>query len=223
VVKRELKTNLTEDEAKKYYQDNPSKFEEPERVRVAHVLISTKDPATGSDFSDDKKALKRKQIEDLLKRAKAGEDFGKLASEYSEDPGSKDKAGEYTFPRGQMVPEFESAAFSLNPNQVSDVVTTSYGYHIIKLYEKLPAKKEPLNGLETRTIYRKPDGGIIAIKDVLADQSMQKQFPDYMRNLRKEANVEILDKKLKMKESPTTSNSVNAAPHPIPTPPVANP
>ena len=80
-------------------------------------------------------------MEGLLKRARAGEDFAKLAKEYSEDPGSKDKGGEYKFPRGQMVPEFEAAAFSLGTNQVSDIVTTRFGYHIIKLSEKIPARK----------------------------------------------------------------------------------
>jgi len=218
VVKRDLKTTVTEDDAKKYYEDNPAKFEEPERVRAAHILISTKDPATGSDLPDDKKAAKRKQMEELLKRAKTGQDFAKMAQENSEDPGSKDKGGEYTFPRGQMVPEFESAAFSLNTNQVSDIITTSYGYHIIKLYEKLPAKKEQLAGLDTKTIFHKPDGGVISIKDILTDQSMQKQFPDYMRSLRKEANVEILDDKLKMEDVPPTSNTGNAPGVPLPSP-----
>jgi parvulin-like peptidyl-prolyl isomerase len=213
-----LKTDIKEDESKKYYEDNPAKFEEPERVRAAHILLGTKDPATGADLPEDKKAAKRKQMDDLLKRAKGGEDFGKLAKEYSEDPGSKEKGGEYTFPRGQMVPEFESAAFSLNTNQVSDIVNTSFGYHIIKLYEKLPARKEAFNGLETKTIYPKPDGQKITIKEVLNDQSMQKAFPDYMRKIRKEAGVEILDDKLKMDELPPTSNS-----NPNPGVPPANP
>ena len=88
-----------------------------------------RDQTTGAELPEDQKKAKRKLADDLLKRARAGEDFAKLAKEYSEDPGSKEKGGEYPpFPRGQMVPEFEAAAFSLNTNQVSDVVTTSYGY-----------------------------------------------------------------------------------------------
>jgi|ERR1041385_2023612 peptidyl-prolyl cis-trans isomerase C len=207
VVKRELKANVTGDEAKKYYEDNPARFEEPEKVRVAHILLSTRDQASGGELPDDKKAAKHKQMEDLLKRARAGEDFGKMAKEFSEDPGSKDKGGEYTFPRGQMMPEFEAAAFALNTNQVSDIVTTPYGYHIIKLYEKLPAHKEAYAGLDTKTVYAKPDGTKATVKDLLSDTAMQKQFPDYMRNLRKEANVEVLDEKLKMEELPPTSNT----------------
>ena len=220
VVKRELKPNVTEDEAKKYYEDNPARFEEPEKVRAAHILLSTRDQATNAELSEDKKAAKRKQMEDLLKRARAGEDFGKMAKEYSDDPGSKDKGGEYTFPRGQMMPEFESAAFSLNTNQVSDIVTTPYGFHIIKVYEKMPAHKEPYGGIDTKTVYAKPDGTKATVKDVLSDTAMQKQFPDFMRNLRKEAGVEILDEKLKMEELPPTSNplpSPSSAPPPAAT------
>jgi len=192
VLKRELKINVTDADARKFYDDNPARFEQPEMVRASHILLATRDPATGAELSDEKKAAKHKQIEDLLKRARAGEDFAKLAKEYSEDPGSKDKGGEYKFPRGQMVPEFEAAAFSLKTNQISDVVTTSFGYHIIKLDEKIPAQKVD---------YAKAASDI---KDGLTAQAMQKQFPDYIKGVRKEAGVEILDEKLKPKETADT-------------------
>jgi peptidyl-prolyl cis-trans isomerase C len=188
VIKRELKVSVTDDDAKKFYEDNPAKFEEPEMVRASHILLMTQDPKTGSELTDEQKAAKKKQMEGLLKRARAGEDFAKLAKEYSEDPGSKDKGGEYKFPRGQMVPEFEAAAFTLNTNQVSDIVTTRYGYHIIKLLEKIPAQKTP---------YAKVSSDI---KDGLAQQAMQKQMPDYMSKLKSDAKVEILDEKLKATE-----------------------
>src|SRR4029077_13997828 len=126
---------------KKFYDENPAKFEQPETVRASHILLSTKDSSTNTELTDDKKAAKKKQAEDLVKRARAGEDFAKLAKEFSDDPGSKDKGGEYTFPRGQMVPEFEAAAFAMKTNQISDVVTTQFGYHIIKLIDKTPAHK----------------------------------------------------------------------------------
>jgi peptidyl-prolyl cis-trans isomerase C len=188
-AKRELKVNITDADAKKYYDDNPARFEKPEMVRASHILLMTIDPATRSELADDKKAAKRKQMDDLLKRARGGEDFAKMAKEYSEDPGSKDRGGEYTFPRGQMDPAFEAAAFALKTNEVSDVITSSYGYHIIKLSEKIPAQKitfaEASNDL----------------KDGLAQQAMQKEIPDYIQKLRKEAGVEILDEKLKKLES----------------------
>lgn len=205
VLEREMNVKASADDAKKFYEDNPSKFEEPEMVHVSHILISTQDPVTRADLPDDKKTAKRKLAEDVLKRAKGGEDWGKLVKEYSEDPGSKDKGGEYTFARAiasadpsrAMVPEFENASFALSPNQISDIVTTSYGYHIIKLIEKLPAKKEAYSGLETKSILVKPDGQKMTIREILNLQGMQKQFPSFIKKLKEEAKVEILDEKLK--------------------------
>ena len=185
VAERELKIIATDADAKKFYEDNPSQFEQPEMVRASHVLIMTQDK-DGKPLSDEQKKEKRKQIEDLLKRARAGEDFAKLAKDYSEDPGSKDKGGEYEFRRGQMVPEFEKAAFSLKTNEVSDVVTTQYGYHIIKLSENKPARKIPYTEVETR------------LKDGLKARSMQQQMPDLVNKLKKEADVQILDETLKL-------------------------
>jgi parvulin-like peptidyl-prolyl isomerase len=183
VLERELKVTISDDEVKKFYDDNPARFEQPEMVRASHILIGTRD-SSGADLPADKKAQKRKLAEDLQKRAKAGEDFAKLAKENSEDPGSKDKGGEYTFPRGQMVPEFEATAFSLGTNQISDIVTTQYGYHIIKASEKIPAKKADFAKVS-------PD-----IRDYLKQAAVQKQLPDYVAKLKKESSVEILDAKL---------------------------
>jgi peptidyl-prolyl cis-trans isomerase C len=181
-----LKDKVTVSDAtvQKFYDDNPSQFEEPEMVRASHILVSTQGK-TGTPLSDDEMKAKHKIAEDLLKRARAGEDFGKLAKEYSDDPGSKDNGGEYTFPRGKMVKEFEAAAFSLQTNQVSDIVTTQFGYHIIKLSEKIPAKK-----LEFAKVSEQ-------IRDYLEGQQIQKILPDVMASLKKDANVEILDEQLK--------------------------
>ncbi len=191
VLKRELKVNITDDDAKKYYDENPARFEEPEKVHVSHILLSTRDPSTQAELSADKKAAKHKQAEDLLKRARAGEDFTKLAKEFSEDPGVKQNDGEYTFSRADpFVPEFKAAAFSLNTNQISDIVTTQFGYHIIKLLEKIPAKKIELAKIATK------------LKENLTAQAIQKQYPAYMDTLKKEAGVEILDEKLKPLERP---------------------
>lgn len=188
VLERELKVAVTDDAVKKFYDENPTRFEEPEMVRASHILLSTLDSATRQPLSDEKKAAKRKQAEDLLKRARAGEDFAKLAREFSEDPGSKEKGGEYTFPRGQMDPAFESAAFSLNTNQISDIVTTQFGYHIIKLSEKIPAHQV--------TLAKVADD----LKEGLKRREMEKVMPDYIEKLKQDGNVEILDEKLKPKE-----------------------
>jgi len=185
VLERELKVNITDADAKKFYDENPARFEKPEQVRASHILIGTKDQSTGSDLSEEQKKAKLKIAEDVRKRAVAGEDFAKLAKEYSDDPGSKDKGGEYTFPRGQMVPEFEAAAFSLGTNQISDIVTTQFGYHIIKLSEKMPAKKVELAEVSDD------------VKEGLKSQELQKLLPDYLAKAQKDADVQILDEKLK--------------------------
>ena len=204
VLKRELKVNVTDADTKKFYEDNPARFEEPEMVRASHILLVTTDPKTNVELTDEQKAAKRKQMEGLLKRARAGEDFAKLAKEYSEDEGTKDNGGEYKFPRGRMVPEFEAAAFSLSTNQVSDIVTTRFGYHIIKLNEKIPARKIEY------------DKAASDIKEGLTQRELQKQFPDFLAKLKKEAGVEILDEKLKAVELPS-------APGPSAGPPPAKP
>jgi peptidyl-prolyl cis-trans isomerase C len=196
------KVTITDEQVKKYYEDHPGDFEEPEMVRASHILIMTTDPRTGASLGEEQLKAKRKQIEDLLKRARAGEDFEKLATQYSEDSGSREKGGVYTFPRGQMVAPFEAAAFSLKTNQISEVVTTSYGYHIIKLLEKIPAKKYDFAKVSSD------------IKDYLAGKEVEKIAPDLYANLRKEANVEITDPQLKTlidSDAPTTFSTPGKA------------
>jgi peptidyl-prolyl cis-trans isomerase C len=192
VLESGLQPEVTDAEARKFYEENPSRFEQPEMVRASHILLMTKDE-TGADLPPEKKEAKRKQIEDLLKKARAGEDFAELAKKHSEDPGSKDKGGEYIFPRGQMVPEFEKAAFNLKTNEVSDVVTTQYGFHIIKLSEKIPAKKIAFEEIAPK------------IKEALKAQEMQQGLAEYVTKLREEANVQILDKDLKARAEMITN------------------
>lgn len=187
VLERVIAFTVTDEDVKKFYDENPAQFEQPEQVRAAHVLIGTR-AEKGEELTADQKKAKLKLAEDVLKRARAGEDFAKLAKEYSDDPGSKDKGGEYTFPRGQMVPEFEAAAFALEPGKVSDIVTTQFGHHIIKLIEKKPASKVEFAKAEPE------------IKQFLKTRGVQKQIPDYMEKLEKAANVEILDADLKPKD-----------------------
>jgi parvulin-like peptidyl-prolyl isomerase len=200
VLVRQLKINVSDDEVKKFYDDNPAQFEEPEMVKVSHVLLSTKDLDTKVELSDEKKAAKKKLAEELVKRARGGEDFAKLAKQYSEDPGSKDKGGEYKFPRGQMVKEFEDASFSLQTNQVSEVVTTQFGYHIIKLYEKYAAKKHDLAESAPK------------IKDYLTQVAITKQAPEYLKKLRRDSDIEVLDEKLKLPEGADDVTASSSAP-----------
>ena len=157
-------------------------------VRGSHVLIATSDLVTKQEYSAEKKAEKRKLAEDIQKRAKAGEDFVKLVKQYSDDAGSKENGGEYTFARGRMVPQFEAAAFSLGTNEISEVVTTQFGYHIIKVSEKIPAKAVEFSKVEKD------------LHDGLKQQETQKLLPDYIEKVLADAQIEILDAKLKLPE-----------------------
>ena len=97
---------------------------------VKHILLMTTDEETGEEMSDEKKAEVRAKAEEILARAKNGEDFDALVEEFNEDPGEPDEG--YTFGPGEMVPQFETASFNLKIGEISDIVETSYGYHIIK-------------------------------------------------------------------------------------------
>lgn len=140
-IKSEIisKVNVTEDEMDQYYKAHQDEFRSPEMVRARHILIKVDRTA-----SEDDKKNAREKAEGILKRIKAGEDFAKLANEVSDDTGSKTKGGDLgLFPKGRMVPAFEQAAFSLKPGEVSDVIESPFGFHIIKVEEKKEA------GIET--------------------------------------------------------------------------
>lgn len=125
-----------------YYDEHrDDRFTAPEEVRARHILIKL-DPA-----ADEKaRAAARTKAEDVLAKVKKGGDFAKLAQQLSEDPGSASKGGDLgLFPRGKMVPAFDAAAFALEPGAVSEVVESPFGFHVIKVEEKLPGGPKPLD------------------------------------------------------------------------------
>lgn len=130
------KIPVSEEDVQKIYGEDKT-------ASVRHILLLTREKSEA-----EKKEIYGK-MEQILVRAKKGEDFAELAKTYSEDPGSKDKGGLYeNFGRGQMVPPFEEASFSIPVGEISDIVETTYGYHIIKVIER---KKEPRPLEEVRT------------------------------------------------------------------------
>ena len=179
----------------------------PETAHVRHILLMTMDPDTRAPLPTNAVAAKRKQIEDLLKRAQAGEDFATLAKQYSDDKQSAVNGGELPkFSHGEMVPEFESAAFALQPGQLSDVVTTMYGFHIIKLIDKTPAKKYGL--LETIPQVDRTPAAIC--KDQLESEQIGKLMPALVQKLRDEQKVEIVDSTLSSMDQAMLAESTNA-------------
>ena len=185
---RELNVNVTDAATKQFYDDtnNLANFEQPEMVHLRNILLLTIDPVTRAPLPADQQQAQRKQIDDLLKRIRGGADFTALAKQYSEDPASKDNGGDMPpLSREQLGTELAAAAFSMTNNQVSDVITTVYGYHIIKLLDKTPAKK-----VDYATVAPK-------IKDYLMQQEAEKLAPAYLDKLEKAADVQILDADLK--------------------------
>src|SRR5882724_9190576 len=138
---KDFRPQIAEAEVEKYYTEHAKDFETPQQVHAAHVLVPV--PQTGGSEAEDKA---RAKVADVIRRAKAGEDFGKLAAELSEDPGTKDKGGDLGLVgKGEMVPAFEQAVFELKKGDVSpEPVRTPFGYHAIKVSEVQDGGKKPL-------------------------------------------------------------------------------
>ncbi|WP_286311645.1 peptidylprolyl isomerase [Romboutsia ilealis] len=138
-------SEVTEEEAEKYYNNNKDEFL---KVRASHILISNTDDE-GNTVSDEQKAKNKEEAEKILKQAQQGVDFAQLAKEYSSDSSSENGGDLDFFSKGQMVEPFENAAFSLKNGEIyPEVVETDYGYHIIKKtdekYDEFSTVKEDL-------------------------------------------------------------------------------
>jgi len=132
------RTQVSPADVQRYYEDNEQQFSTPEQVRASHILLKTEgkeDPAV------------KKQAEEILAKVKApNADFAKLANQYTEEEAGKTRGGDLDFfGRGQMAKEFEDAAFALQPGQISEVVKSPFGYHIIKVTDRKPAVTQPLD------------------------------------------------------------------------------
>jgi peptidyl-prolyl cis-trans isomerase D len=136
---------VTDQDLQAYYDQHRDEYRVPEQVKVSHILIKTPLPASGAKEDEKAVADARAKAEDVLKQVKAGGDFAKLAEKYSDDPGSAKSGGELGWiGRGRTVPEFEKAAFSLGKGQTSDLVKSSYGFHIIHVEDKQDAHLKTL-------------------------------------------------------------------------------
>lgn len=130
------------EDVKRRYDEDLQQYSTPEQVRASHILLKT-------EGKDD--AVVKKHAEELLAKAKGGADFAKLASENTEEEAGKTRGGDLDFfGKGQMVPEFEKAAFALQPGQISDLVKTQFGYHIITVTDRRAATTRPLEQVRTQ-------------------------------------------------------------------------
>ncbi len=166
---------VTDEESRKYYDEHLDQFKQAEQVKASHILIKVEPTAT-----DEQKAEARKKIETVQGKLKKGDDFAAVAKEYSEGP-SKSRGGELGFfQRGQMVKPFEDAAFTMEPDQVSDVVETKFGYHIIKVSEKKTESTASYSEVKDQ------------VQQQLKQQKTRQAVEKYVEDLRKKAKIEIL-------------------------------
>lgn len=192
-------SEVTDKEAKDYYNKNISKFKYPEKVRASHILISTnpkeieeiivsepknKDltPEQIKAKVDEEISTKKAKADELYNKAKANIDgFAALAKDYSDDAASAVKGGDLGFfAHAEMVPEFSNAAFKLRPNTISPVVKSQYGYHIILVTDRMAAGQQPYEKV-------KDD-----IKNYLSNQKQLKLLDNLVESLKKNAKIEYV-------------------------------
>jgi peptidyl-prolyl cis-trans isomerase C len=187
VIGRELASQFTVSDADlaKYRNENPHVFTLPEKVRVRHILVSKFD-ANRKELGEYDKADRIKLAKRLRDRARRGDNFEKLVLSYSDDQKTRKSGGEMIFARGKAVPEFSAASFSLKVGQVSDVVSTQFGYHIIKLEERIPSREVELDEVRNQVVGH------------LKTLQLNEQLPGYFDKVKKSANVEVLEQTLRL-------------------------
>lgn len=160
---------ITEAQIDQYYQQHQKDFQVPDQVQVRHILIQV---APNADAAAD--AAAKQKAEDVLKQLRAGGNFADLAKKYSDDPGSKDKGGDLGWiQHGVTVPAFENVAFALQPGQLSGVVKTQFGYHIIQVEQKQQAHLKPLDEVK---------GQILATLTQQAEAAREAAFAQQLAN-----------------------------------------
>jgi peptidyl-prolyl cis-trans isomerase C len=171
------KVTVSEAEIKAYYDNNPQFFTKPEQIRASHILIKVEPQADAMQKDRARKALKKVQ-----QKLQTGEDFGALAKEFSQGP-SAPKGGDLGFfGRGQMVKPFEDKAFAMKTGEVSDIVETQFGYHLIKVTDKKP--ESTLTFVEVKE----------RLGEHLKQQKVQQEIGAYVEKLRVDAKVETYQK-----------------------------
>ncbi len=179
---------VSDADLQKAYDANKNAFRTPERVKIRHILLKT-DAAKGDDAKVKAKA------EDLLKQLRGGADFAEMAKKNSEDPGSGAKGGDLDWvSRGQMVKPFEDAAFSLPPKQLSNLVQTQYGYHILEVMEKENARLKPFEEVKGEIALNVKKRQSSQVTQSLADKALAglKKDPLHPEKIASELNLPLI-------------------------------
>jgi len=175
LIEREIvsKIEISDEQVKGFYDDNTRLFERPAEVHASHILIKV-----AQDADQKEKAEARKKLQEIKQKAEAGEEFAALAKAHSQCPSAQNGGDLGYFPKGKMVPAFEKAAFELEPNTVSDVVQTDFGYHLIKVSDHRAAAT--LSFEEVRT----------EIATNLRNEKIQTELMHYLEKLRRSATIQ---------------------------------
>ncbi len=164
---------ISEKEAQTFYDSHPEAFVSPEQVRARHILIRA-DPEGGDEAGDE--AVKA--LQEIRKEAEAGKDFGELAGEHSQCP-SKEQGGDLGyFPRGKMAKPFEDAAFALEPGELSEVVQTQFGHHLIKLEDRKAEGTLPFEDVQEK------------LRIYLGREAIKEAVQSYVKQLRQDAVIQ---------------------------------
>ena len=189
----------TDEDAKKYYGENQNKYKQREQVRASHILfkVNQNDPP-------EVKTAQQNKAADVLKKAKAkGADFAALAKKYSEGPTAARGGDLGAFSRGRMVKPFEDAAFGAKSGQIIGPVETQFGYHVIKVSEKMPERQRKFDEVK--------DSILTSLKARAKSQATR----DLLRTLKKDAKIEVLEKDVSLDRRSGARALENAAGKPV--------
>lgn len=167
------KINVTEKELKTYYESHLDSFKRGEEVRASHILIKV-DPSA----EESKKKEAREKIEMVQKKLQKGEEFTSLAKEFSKCPSSSNGGDLGYFTRGKMVGPFDKVAFTLKPGEVSNIVETEFGYHLIKVIDKKPATTAGFEEIKSK------------IEQYLKQKKIREEITLYTKKIKEKAKVE---------------------------------
>ncbi len=175
-------TKISDEEMKKYYEEHKDEFYRDE-LKASHILISTIDDE-GNPLSDKDKEKAKKEAEEVLKKIEEGTDFAELAKEYSDDTASAVQGGELDyFTKGDMVPEFEEAAYALKEGEVSEIVESQFGYHIIKLYEKID-EQTPYEDVKEKIKATLLEGKYVELITKISETAKVKKNEEIVKNIK---------------------------------------
>ncbi|HOV86210.1 MAG TPA: peptidylprolyl isomerase [Syntrophobacteraceae bacterium] len=173
-LKVAAKVSVSEPEIKAFYDSNPDLFKSPEMVRARHILVKVEPKGSDAD-----KAQARGKMEQIAARIKKGEDFAAVAKETSDCPSGARGGDLDFFKRGQMVPQFEAAAFSLREGEISEIVETQFGFHVIQVTGKKPASVASLEETKEK------------IGQHLKQEKTDQQVSRYVTQLKSDANIQV--------------------------------